>query len=346
MRNISKYIVPVLFFLMVGFVSCDMLRTAEQDAMPIVKPNETYPLIESFTLDNTGPIVEGDTLVYTLKMNRPIDRSLTFTPVVKEQTTLVEGEDFDIDGVITIDPWETEGKMVVYTYADIKPEDDQNLALSLTINSLAEKHLVSPDNVFPVIETTVGNLVSPNLTLDVHWDVDIDLGELGVYPTSVNTDFDAIISTATGFDINDPWATDVGIYDGATGNHPEHIELAPGKLPDGEYVLWFDLWSNGFAGYGNTTNIPVFVHAYQVGTDFDVWIAQDPSNIVNANEPGADDEGGYANNAVLAKITIAGSKFTVANYEDVVQGSTKSGKAKTPRPLILKDNVARRGLSR
>ena len=50
MRKISKYSILGLFLVLLGFASCDMLRTAEQDAMPIVEPNDTYPVIASFTI--------------------------------------------------------------------------------------------------------------------------------------------------------------------------------------------------------------------------------------------------------------------------------------------------------
>ena len=341
MRKISKYSILGLFLVLLGFASCDMLRTAEQDAMPVVEPNDTYPVIASFTMDNTGTITEGDTIVYTLKMNKPIDRSLTFTPVVQSGTKLVEHEDFDILGPVTIAPWETEGKLVVYTYADAVPEEAKDLIITFKMTSLAEKYLVHPDNVFPEITTSVTNYKSPNLIMEFHWAKDIDLGEDGVYSTSNNVDFDAIISTAEGFDINDPWATDVGIYQGATGNEPEVIELAPGMLEDGEYIVWFDLWSNGFAGYGNTTDIPVTTLAYQIGTDFEQEIGQDPSLIVNADMPGADDDGGYSSNAILVKLKVEGSKFTVSDYKDVVLGSTKSGQSKTFRPAIDKPAKAK-----
>ncbi len=346
MRNISKYIIPGLFLILLGFSSCDLLRTQEQDATPIVEPNDTYPYIESFAIDNAGTITEGDTIVYTIKMNKPIDRSITFTPVVVEEgTTLVEHDDYDIEGPVTVNPWETEGKLIVYTYSDVVQENSKTLAIKLEINSLADKYLVNPDNVFNTVTTTVTNFKSANLTLEFSWEKDIDLGADGIYPTSTNVDFDAIISTAEGFDINDPWATDVGIYQAATGSHPEVIELAPGDLEDGEYIVWFDLWSNGFAGYGNTTKIPVTTHAYQVGTDFDEEIAQDPSSVINADVPGADDEGGYASNGILCKIKVEGSKFTVSDYKDVVVGATKAGKILTARPYIFKE-VRIAGLSK
>jgi hypothetical protein len=341
MRNISKYSILGLFLVLLGLASCDMLRTAEQDAMPVVEPNDTYPVITSFTMDNTGTITEGDTITYTLKINKPIDRSLTFTPVVLSGTKLVEHDDFDILGPVTIAPWETEGKLVVYTYADTNPEEAKNLVITFKMNSLAEKYLVHPNNVFPEITTSVTNYKSPNLILEFYWAKDIDLGPDGVYSTSNNVDFDAIISTAEGFDINDPWATDVGIYQGATGNHPEVIELAPGMLEDGEYIIWFDLWSNAFAGYGNTTLIPVTTLAYQIGTDLEEEIAQDPSGIINADIPGADDDDGYASNAILVKLKVEGSKFTLSDYKDVVIGSTKSGQPKTLRPAIDKQAKAK-----
>lgn len=336
MRNISKYSTLGLFLVLLGFASCDMLRTAEQDAMPIVEPNDTYPVIASFTMDNTGTITEGDTITYTLKINKPIDRSLTFTPVVQSASTLKEHDDFDILGPVIIAPWETEGKLVVYTYADTDPEDAKNLVITFKMNSLAEKYLVHPDNVFPEITTSVNNFKSPNLILEFHWAKDIDLGPDGVYSTSNNVDFDVYIVSAEGFDISDPLANDVGIYDGATGNEPEVIEIAPGMLEDGEYIFMSDLYTNGFAGYGNTTEVPVTTVAYQIGTDLEEEIAQDPSGIINADMPGADDEGGYSSNAILVKVKVEGTKFTISDYKDVVIGSTKAGQAKTSRPAIDK----------
>ncbi|MBK6285423.1 MAG: hypothetical protein IPF54_24645 [Draconibacterium sp.] len=67
MRNISKYRIIGLFLVLLGFASCDMLRTAEQDAMPIVEPNDTYPVIASFTMDNTGTLPKGTQLFIRLR---------------------------------------------------------------------------------------------------------------------------------------------------------------------------------------------------------------------------------------------------------------------------------------
>src|SRR5690606_25056787 len=151
-----------------------------------------------------------------------------------------------------------------------------------------------------------------------HWAKDIDLGPDGVYSTSNNVDFDVYIVSAEGFDISDPLANDVGISDGATGNEPEVIEIAPGMLENGEYIFISDLWVNGFAGYGNTTAVPVTTLAYQIGTDLEEEIAQDPSGIINADMPGAYDEGGYSSNAILVKVKVEGTKFTISDYKDVV----------------------------
>lgn len=333
----NKYIVFKIFglvFLMSAIISCDLLRTPEQDVNPVVPPDESNPVVESLTQVTTGTVTEGDDVVFKLKINRPIERALTFTPVALESNTLEEHTDFDFAGPVIINPWETEGELVINTYADISPEETQTLSFTFTVNSIAEKYLLHPDNEFPTGNVDIENLTSQNLILEFHWDKDINLGG-DLYSTAANTDFDVFMSPAEGFDINDPWASADYTYYAATGDHPEVIELVPGTLPDGEYVFWFDLWANGFAGYGVTTEIPVQTHAYQVGKDLNEWIDQDPSGVINADTPGADDEDGFASNAVLCKVTVSGNSFIVSNYEDVELGSTKSAVLRTPRPVNM-----------
>lgn len=170
MRKNLKYYVIGLTLLMVSFVSCDQ---ASQEVSPIVVPDSSYPIVEALTLENAGTIREGDTIVYTVSINNPISHSLTFAHVLDTvATTLVEHVDFDIISA-TIDPWETEGELWIISYADVNPEPVGVIAFGLTVNSLAEKYLLHPDNVFPDAEVTI----HPPLWLDIimDWDSDDDI---------------------------------------------------------------------------------------------------------------------------------------------------------------------------
>ena len=323
MRKNLKYYVIGLALLMVSFVSCDQ---ASQEVSPIVAPSDSYPVVEALTLVNAGTITEGDTIVYTVSINKPISHSLTFAPVLDTiATTLVEHVDFDIISA-TIDPWETEGELWIVTYGDIYPESDGVIAFSIIVNSFAEKYLLNPSNVFPSTTVTVTNYESDNLVLEFGWDVDIDLG-FGVYPASANVDYDIFISDAAGYVSTDPWATFNGTIYAATGNHPEVITLTPGLLPDGDYVFWFDFWANAFWGYGNTTDMPVSAYVYKAGV-FIVTVDQDPSSVLNANDPGYADDGTESNGTIV-KVNISGTTYTVSDYSDVVVGTGKA--VRTPR---------------
>ncbi|MCD4832410.1 MAG: hypothetical protein K8R31_01340 [Bacteroidales bacterium] len=318
MRKNLKYYVIGLALLMVSFVSCDQ---ASQEVSPIVVPDSSYPVVEALTLVNTGAINEGDTIVYTVSINKPISHSLTFAPVLDTvATTLVEHVDFDIISA-TIDPWETEGELWIVTYADMYPESDGVVAFSIIVNSLAEMYLLHPDNVFPSASVTVANYISNELFLEFAWDVDIDLG-FGIYPAGANVDFDIFMSPGATYDPSDPWASVDYTYYAATGNEPELIDMT--GAADGDYVYWFDLWSNGFDGYGNTTDIPVTTTVIKPGI-FVLTVAQDPNYVINA-------ESAPPANATLVKINVSGTTYTVTDYNDVAVGSGKATSERATRP--------------
>ena len=330
MRKNLKYKIIGLALLIVSILSCD---TADQDVSPIVEPDDSYPVV-TYTLENTGTITEGDTIVYTISLSTAITKSLSFYATVDEDlSTAEEHVDFDIIQA-TISPYETEAKLLIITYETIDTEDnvDETIVFQFGINSLAEKYLVHPSTVHAKPSVSLKNYVSDDLVLEFSWDVDIDLG-FGVYPTSANVDFDIFISDAAGFDISNPWATFNSTIYAATGSHPEIITITPGLLPDGEYVFWFDFWANAFWGYGDTTDIPVSAFVSKAGY-FNVIVDQDPSSVVNANMPGYAEDGTETNGTIV-KVTIAGTTYTISDYSDVVVGTGKSILDRTPRPASI-----------
>jgi len=330
MKKNFKYKIIGLALLVVSIVSCE---TADQDVSPIVEPDDSYPVV-TYTLENTGTITEGDTIVYTITLSTAIDRSLTFNAQVDEDlSTAEEHVDFDIE-TGTMAPYETEAQVFIITYKNIDTEDkvDEIIAFEFGISSLAEKYLVHPSTVHAKPSISLKNYESDDLVLEFSWNVDIDLGDIGVYPASANVDFDIFMSDADSYDSSDPWASVNWAAYAATGAHPEVITLS--GMPDGEYVFWFDLWANAFWGYGNTTDIPVTTWAYKAGTTLNYKIDQDPASVINADTPGVDDDG-TESNGTLVKVTVAGTTYTVTDYSDVVVGTGKSVSDRTPRPASL-----------
>ena len=330
MRKNLKYKIIGLALLIVSILSCD---TADQDVSPIVEPNDSYPVV-TYTLDNTGTITEGDTIVYTISLSTAITKSLTFSTLVDEDlSTAEEHVDFDILPV-TINPFETEAKLLIITYETIDTEDnvDEIIAFEFGIPSLAEKYLVHPSTVHAKPSVSIKNYESDDLVLEFLWDVDIDLG-FGIYAAGDYVDYDIFISDAAGYDPGNPWASFNPTIYAATGSHPEIITITPGLFPDGEYVFWFDFWANAFWGYGVTTDIPVSAFVYKAGV-FNYLVEQDPSSVLNADSPGYADDGTESNGTIV-KVTIAGTTYTISDYSDVVIGSGKSVLDRTPRPANI-----------
>jgi hypothetical protein len=174
MKRYFKYnIVIALAFLAVSIVSCN---TAEQDASPIVSPDD-YP-VATFTTDFTGSTInEGDTIMYTITLDKAIDWDLNFDFILNSGTL-----DNDLDAMsatATIAPYETETEIMIIFVADNFPEVSETAQIEIKLTDLAETYLVNPTTVFPVLDLTVVNVNDPDLlTVAFGWtteDDDIDL---------------------------------------------------------------------------------------------------------------------------------------------------------------------------
>lgn len=319
---------------MAAFVACD---TAKQEVSPIVEPNASYPVISGLTLQNTGGVTEGDTIVFKLTIDKPIDRSLTFTPVINTLSTTAEDHvEYDIEGPAIIDPWKTEAEFIIYTYQDVDFEEADVISFTFEVNGIAERHLLHPDNVFPTGNVTINNYTSDDLVMEMYWDTDVDLG-FGVYGAGANTDFDFMLSTAASFDVADAWSSDV-VAAAWTADHPEVITVAPGDFDDGDYIGWSDMYENAFAGYGVNTPIPITVKAYKPGTQFNYTFDQNPANVFDA-------DAATGVNEILINLTVAGSTFTVTNWDGSVThtGTMPTNKSinNTPRPVVFGEKPPR-----
>ncbi|MGA1225638.1 MAG: hypothetical protein ACO3VF_00005, partial [Tamlana sp.] len=167
-----KYILSLLTLSAVVY-SCDV-QTASQDAEPFADISGDYPT-PSFTLSssaNLSAINEGneDVLVWDVVLDKPIDRTTTFSWVVLSGTTATEHEDYDLVNA-TIPAYETSGQLKVMIHSDLAIESAESL--NLTIESgpgLASKYLVNPASTYPTANITINNYESDDLAMSFDWD--------------------------------------------------------------------------------------------------------------------------------------------------------------------------------
>jgi hypothetical protein len=221
MRKIFKYMVGLTLIAAV-LASCDY-RTAEQDVAPTVSP-DGYP-VATFTTDFTGTEVsEGDTIVYSIVFDKPIDRSVTFQITPTDESTAEADVDYIASPGI-IQPFTTEAEASIIFVADDDPESTETFSFELGATSLADKYLVNPSVVNPTMDLNVLSVNDPTLlTIKFEWDTEDDLD----------------ILTSPGYlttDTVDYWGTG-----GATGHNPEFdysIWLAD---PPGKYWVYILDW--------------------------------------------------------------------------------------------------------
>lgn len=188
--------------LMGSIASCDMLRTAEQDVEDVISPDRN-PTV-TYTANISGnSVTEGQKFIYTITMDKPIDRALTFG-VRQVGGTAEEEVDFIAEPVI-MQPYSKEAKLEIEIIADDFPEVEETANFEIGIFGIAERYLINPNSTNPItLDLKVVNKNDPEkLTIAFEWadhDVDYDI--------------------VTWSDTEEYPMTEWGA-DGATGNNPE-----------------------------------------------------------------------------------------------------------------------------
>jgi hypothetical protein len=330
MRKFIRYkIVGLAIIIAIGIVACD---TASQETEPIVSP-DGYP-VATFTPSVTT-VIEGDTIIYTINIDKPIDRSITFT--LKQTGGTADEEDYTVAPAV-LQPYTKSVEMLVITLTDFDTDASETIVGEIGAYSIADRYLLNPSTVNPTpVNLTITNFVSPDLEVAFYWNADVVIAG-DTYDAAEYIDFDFLVSPEAEFDIADPWASEIGIYDAATGSHPEEMTLS--GLDDGSYLLWCDLYYNDFVGYSDgSVKIPIIATFTRQGTTvIETEVGMDPAEMMADNTPGWDNDPPetYVYNAVIAKVTVAGNKYTITKYDNTTIGPFKSGTPKTPRPLNYK----------
>ncbi|MFZ5429977.1 MAG: hypothetical protein ACOZDD_07080 [Bacteroidota bacterium] len=204
--------------MVVSMVSCDMLRTAEQDVEAVVSPDKNPKV--TYTANITGnSVTEGQKFIYTIKLDKPIDRALTFS-AMQTGGTAVEEEDFLVSPVI-LQPYTTEAKLEIEIIADDYPEVEETASFEIGIFGIAERYLINPESTNPIkLDLKLVNKNDPGkLTIAFEW-------------PDHSVDLDIVIWS----DTEDYPMTEWGDA-GATGNNPEIDKSIWLADPPGTYYV-------------------------------------------------------------------------------------------------------------
>ena len=328
----KKYITYKLLgvaVIVAGMFACD---TASQEVEPVISP-DTYP-IATFVNATGNTVVEGQSVIYNITIDKMIERTVTFS-LNQTGGTAVEGENYTCDPVV-LQPYTKSVQLIIETLKDYDPSASSTIIGEIAVLGIAEKYLLNPATVFPEVSLTITNFVSPDLEVSFSWSADVMI-EGKAYDAGENIDFDFLISPEVGFDINDPWASELGNYEAATGDHPEEMVLS--GLADGTYILWCDLSKNWFIGddTDGSVKIPIVASFTRQGTELvGMEVSMNPADMASDNTYGYSNVPSNTFNKVIAKVTLAGGKYTITKYDNTTIGPYKSGAAKTPRPLNYK----------
>jgi len=220
MKKYIKYKLYGLLLFLFAFASCE---TADADVSPIISPLNKPVVTVTPNFSHTP--IEGETVTYSITLDKTIDRSITFTPMVTGGTA---GEhDYEPLESVVLEGYTKSVDFPVVIINNHEPNSSKNLEIQLEILGIAEKYLVHPDTTIPVIDLNWDDYYNPTLlVVYFSWDTDDDM--------------DMVTMSDTADYPLEPWGAG-----GATSANPEVDESIWLADPLGDYYVDLIDWDEG-----------------------------------------------------------------------------------------------------
>ncbi len=273
MRKHFKYLIIGLVLTAFGVTGCD-----DDDVSAPISPAD-YP-VATFTTDFVGnEITEGETLTYTITIDKPIEYDLHFS--VKYDGTVDQGDFEELEDAV-IPAYSTTVDISIPFLMDDVPEDTETMSIEIGEFNLGTRYFLNTSTVNLIQELTVVNKNDPTLlTILFDWSNDEDI--------------DIVTWSATEGEWGDG---------GATGAQPETDKSIWLDDPVGTYYVNIMDWGSPTFDYTFTLGHPDGTNQVITGTfdadNLDMYI----------NDTWTAWGGGYDSYRVL-KVENDGSKFTV-----------------------------------
>ncbi len=251
--------------ILAGFLAC----TAEQDVEPIVG-TDNYPVATFTPSSASTSLAEGDTLIYSISTDIPIDRSITFNGVVKGGTA-TDGSDYIIEPAV-LAPYTKSVDMYIIANEDDVPEANETVQFEIGAYSIADRYLLNPTTVKPVVNLTLANVNDPTLlTVLFEWpdhDTDIDIvvwSDTEDYPQTEWSDAGATTAnpeTDKSIWLSDPvgtyyinimdWGAETFTYKFTLGHPDGSTQIIEGTFDTSDYTQYTeDVWTAWGGGYSS-----------------------------------------------------------------------------------------------
>jgi|GEM_PF-774931 len=359
--NIFLFIGAAL--LIAALPGCDM----EPEVSDPISPDD-YP-VASFSTDFAGgEISEGDTIVYTITIDKQMDVYIPFDARIIGGTAT--NDDFEVFGG-RVEPYTNETKLYIVAKKDYAADDGATATLEIGAFSVGKRYVLNEKTQNPTLNVTMINYVADYLEMTFAWEKEINIVSNGIYnpdyPTDAYStydmvDIDIFISDAEGFDPADPFATFNDFTFAATGDAPEVLDF-PLEIGEGSYVFFAELWYNDYAFVDDIKNVidlnpsdtivgdtvqytvehedmPITVTVSRQGVFGPVTLTQDEEFFFNSATPGADNESydGEVIDVPVCKVTIENGEFIVEQYDgtEVVRGKIEDFIVRSKRPDNLR----------
>ncbi|MDA3892366.1 MAG: hypothetical protein PF517_11945 [Salinivirgaceae bacterium] len=159
-------IISILGFVVMALVFSGCYE--QEVADPI--STEGYP-VATITTDFSGTSLrEGESIIFNIQLDKPIDHDLSFAPLVLEGS-IGDDHDYEISGG-TVSAYETSGQLVVTFSDDMLAETSEQIKFEVGVHGIGDRYLLSESQVYPAFEYSVE---PPNaLTINFGWDSDDD----------------------------------------------------------------------------------------------------------------------------------------------------------------------------
>lgn len=266
-----------------AFIALTVVSCYDQDVADVIDPTD-YPTATFITEFVGSEINEGDTITYSITLDKPCDFDIEFSVQITDSSSTVDEHDYVI----------TSGEIPAFTTGPVEVsiiilEDIAHVeldeAITFEVGSFAakEKYTLSPETENPLMDLIVKTKNNADVfKVFLEWDNGVD-------------DYDAYLIDPSNVSVS---------YEGATGDNPEQLSLANSE-PDGEYFIEIDPWiiESGLTTFTGTFANPDDTYSTLVATVDTVKLRNDeyPMGAV-----------GYQ----IMKITKTGSNYIVSTLSE------------------------------
>lgn len=183
MKKIDKLLILSLVLVVLGFAACEK----QQEVADPISP-DGYP-VATITPDFTGTeVYEGDTISYTITLDKPITFDIPFEIQIDEASTVEDAPADErfidvaiVEDLATVAAYNTEAVIQFVVTDDWVPEDaDEAVSFEVGCFTIGQRYLLNPDEPKSISQSFTVKNVNPDSLLSIMFSWDDELADLDI----------------------------------------------------------------------------------------------------------------------------------------------------------------------